>query len=151
MLFPNKEHRKDVSDYDTIITCSNFATDLVKIYCGRKAITIHPYIDSSVFRPPEKRLKEHRKRILSVGRFLKEESGHSKSQDKVISLMPYLSEDYSLTLAGSCLSIQDRIFLEECKEYARQLGVKVDIKENITYEQLANLYRSHRRGHSRRQ
>jgi glycosyltransferase involved in cell wall biosynthesis len=141
VFFPNKAHKKLISGYDTIITCSDFSNEWVRKHWGRKAFTIYPYVSSDFNVQDEHITKD----ILNVGRFFREEDGHSKNQHILIEAFhELLKKDpgFSITFCGSCFSDSDRNYLSFCKSLVRERGIgdSVGFVANATGEEKLKLY-----------
>jgi glycosyltransferase involved in cell wall biosynthesis len=122
--------------YDKIVTNSNFTKKWIDEWYKRSAEVLYPAVDTKQFIPLSKR-----NFVLSVGRFFV--AGHSKKQFEMIKIFEELSQngmrDWELHLAGSIDdNIQDRAYLEECREEAR--GHPIYFHVNASLSVLTELY-----------
>lgn len=141
-FFPNKKHKDLVKGYDTIITCSQFSARWVKKYWGKNAVVIYPYINPDDFKTQDN--PDTRNKILSVGRFFQEASGHSKQQHVLISAFKEIlrsNQNFKLTLCGSVLGESDRKYIGKLKNLAK--GLPVEFVENASASEKSALYSSH--------
>lgn len=141
-FFPNKDHVEQVKKYDTIITCSSFSAEWVRKYWRKKAVVIHPWVNVNDYKIGPKKSGS----IINVGRFFREEHGHSKKQHVLIEALADIRKksagDFNLALAGSVLNDSDHNYLEFCQNLASDLGVgkSVTFHPNAMSEELAELY-----------
>jgi glycosyltransferase involved in cell wall biosynthesis len=144
VMFPNKEF--DPTGYDTIIATSGFVAEWIKKYWKRESIVIYPWCDPTIYKPSAERTPK--KKILSVGRFFLEQNGHTKHQDILLEAfreLLLLDPDWSLSLAGSCLSDNDKTFAKHCEDIAEheKIANRVRFHYNIKKEELLGLYQTH--------
>lgn len=129
-FFPNPDHKKKLSGYDTVITCSDYSREWVRKYWKKRGVTVYPYVDSGAYLDEGVTEVNFNGGIINVGRFLKERDGHGKRQDALLYAFKSIKEAFrgtSLSLCGSVLSEDDKKYVKELKELSCKLGINLDV------------------------
>lgn len=122
----------NTSGYDTIIANSEFVKEAVRKQWGRDdAVVIYPPIDTSAFKPLEKRNS-----IVTVGRFFEVPDGNNKNHELMIECFKQLPEDFEFHIVGT---IQNQSYYSRVREAARDCP-RIYFHHDITLEELVQLY-----------
>ncbi len=132
-----------LESYHKIISISGYTANWVKRLWGKESQILFPPVDTESFASMENTAKE--KIILSVGRFFPEH--HNKKQYELVMTFikmlkdnPLDMEGYRFYLAGG---VSDRAEHKKYVENIRKIseGYPVKIMENISFEELAALFK----------
>ena len=124
-FFPRKTAQH--SGFDRVVAICPYSARYVFEYWGRNADVLEPCIDPTLFRAGG----EKEKLIVSIGHFFREADGHSKNQDILIEAFDGLP-GYKLALYGNAHSLDDRLYVQRCRDRIRGKNVEIHLNKPHT-------------------